>query len=575
MSHFLGFLLKKSPLKISQLAILLSASIVFSSSLIAADYVFTNGKVYTVNLEQPWVQAVAVDGNRIIYVGNNAGAEEHITETTQLVDLQGKMLLPGFIDTHMHTGLAALFFNLGISLVGLESLDVYLETIRKYAEQNPDTPVIGGFGFDARFNSVFDDDGPTKELLDSIVSDRPVFIISTYGHSAWANSKALEALNINKDTPDPQEGVHFYKRDKEGNPTGHLMEGAAFWSHLEALGLGTREQFKAAYPGILSQLPESGITSLFDAGIPGVQEYAFKALLELEQDGRLPVRYNASNYVITPEHAVNAVPELERLRQLYTSELVRVAAIKISNDGQGPDNTDHIQFPEEKLTPILSDIARAGADVMVHTTQAETIAQTVNAMEKARTTVGNYDSRFTMTHVPSVLDEDYQRFQSAGIIANIQPLFLSKLNRFTFYMMSMSKGFKWIHDVHMFKNMVDSGAVVTLSSDYPVCSDAVSGCSPLRSIEYAHNRQPAGDEGGWIARPRNQRLSIATLIRAATINGAYQLHMEDKVGSIETGKLADLVVLEENLFEVNRYDIHSTKVLMTMVNGRVVHDQLQ
>ena len=555
---------------ITRLAVLIP-TIGFSATVFAADYVFKNGSVYTVDQAKPWANAVAVEGNEIVYVGNNAGVEQHITENTQVIDLEGKMLLPGFIDTHMHPGVGALMFNIGVHLIHKFTPEEYLDAVREYAAANPEIEVIGGFGFR---DEVFEDGGPTKELLDQAVSDRPVFIVSGGGHSAWANTKAMEVLGIDKDTPDPQEGVHFYKRDADGNPTGYLLEGAAFWSHLETLGLGTKQHFLDGYPSMLGEFPTAGITALFDAGTPGVQEYALQALVEMDQAGILPVRYNASNYIITREHAQRAVPELERLKRLYTSEMVRPVAIKISNDGAAPDGGSHIQFEEEELTGILTDIAEAGADVMIHVTGPETIAQGINAMERARAAVGNHDSRFVLTHINTVEDKDFARLRDVQIIPSVQPAMLGMVEQWQYWMFMASSWFEMHNRVGMHNSMINAGAMVTISSDYPACPGTIRECSPLVSIAAAHNRQKFGEEDAWIIPAETERTTLADMIRATTINAAYQVRMEDEIGSIETGKLADMIVLEKNLFEIGRHEIHDTKVLMTMVNGRIVFDEM-
>ena len=144
------------------------------------------------------------------------------------------------IDTHVHPGVAGLASSLGVTLNTKMQPADYLTAVKSYASKNPDAPVIAGFGF---IPPLFGSTGPTKEMLDSVVSDRPVFLISGFGHSAWVNSKTLEVLGINKDTPDPHPGAHFYRRDADGNPTGHLVEGSAFWSHLDKLGIGTPAHF--------------------------------------------------------------------------------------------------------------------------------------------------------------------------------------------------------------------------------------------------------------------------------------------------------------------------------------------
>ena len=394
------------------------------------------------------------------------------------------------------------------------------------------------------------------------------------GHSAWANTKAMEVLGIDKDTPDPQEGVHFYKRDADGNPTGYLIEGAAFWSHLETLGLGTKQHFLDGYPDMLGEFPTAGITALFDAGTPGVQEYALQALVEMDEQGILPVRYNASNYIITREQVQRAVPELERLKRLYTSELVRPIAIKISNDGAAPDGGSHIQFEEDELTEILTEIGEAGADVMIHTTAPDTISQGINAIERARAAVGNHDSRFVLTHIDGLDESQLDQLRNAQIIPSVQTAMLGMVEYWQYWMFMASSMFELHNKIGMYNSMLDAGTMLTISSDYPACPGTIKECSPLVSIAAGYNRQKFGEEDAWPIPPETERTTLADMIRATTINAAYQVRMEDEIGSIETGKLADLIVLEKNLFEIGRHEIHNTNVLMTMLNGKIVFDEM-
>ncbi len=214
----------------------LLGSFVIGGTAVADDYIFTNAKVYTVDTAQPWAEAVVVDGNRITFVGDTETALTYRDADTRIIDVDGHMMMPGLSDIHTHPGVAGLATALGVILTPDMRVDDYLNAVKQYADANPDAEVIAGFGY---LPPVFGPAGPSKDMLDSVVSDRPVFIISGFGHSAWTNSKALEVLNITRDTPDPVPGAHFYRRDSNGDPTGHLVEGAAFWSHLSALGLGT------------------------------------------------------------------------------------------------------------------------------------------------------------------------------------------------------------------------------------------------------------------------------------------------------------------------------------------------
>ena len=531
-----------------------------------ADFVFANGRVYTVDDAQPWAEALAVRANRIAYVGSTAEACRLVGSATRVINLRGRLMLPGMIDTHMHPGVAGLAVALGVNLVEAQTEAEYVAAVRRYAESNPNAPVIGGFGF---VPQVFGPGGPTKAALDSAVSDRPVFIISGHGHSAWANSKALEVLGITKDTPDPHPGAHFYRRHQTGEPTGHLVEGAAFWSHLPALDIGTPDQFVAGYPTVLSLLPQVGITSLFDAGTPAVQEGAFNALKQLESAGDLPLRYFASFYAIDEADAAVAVDTLKRFRRDYTTELLRPSAIKISNDGQSPDfRTPHLQFDGRQLAPIFTSIAAAGENVMIHATNDRTVKETLDGIEAAKRAHPHSESRFIITHGDVMSVRDFERYVSLDVVASMQPM-VAQVGFFGNQQVPKDRL------VLPLRSLRERGVVVSASSDFPACGAPIWGCTPFHGIEVGVQRGvgPASVMDQPLA-PDDERMSVAEAVRAYTLGSAYQVGMEGELGSLEKGKLADLIVVDQNLLEVDTYRIHETKVLMTMVNGRVVHGGL-
>ena len=216
----------------------------------AADYVFKNANVYTLNYASPWAEAVAVRGNKIVYVGANSGLDKFVSNDTKVSDLKGKMVLPGFIDTHAHPVFAAAVAH-GFSLPYGGSVDEWLEIIKDYADANPQLKAIYGQGFLA---ATFGTQGPNKALLDEIVPDRPVVLMDEGAHSAWVNSKALELAGITDSTPDPVPGTHFYKRDDNGELTGWCLEAMTFMPMMETLGVVSKETIIAGADEVFSML---------------------------------------------------------------------------------------------------------------------------------------------------------------------------------------------------------------------------------------------------------------------------------------------------------------------------------
>lgn len=549
-------------------SVALLASVSLYSAAFADDYIFTNAKVYTVDQAQPWAEAVVVDDTRITFVGDTETALTFRDADTQVIDVDGRMMMPGLNDIHTHPGVAGLATALGVFLRPNMRISDYQDAIKQYADANPDAPVIAGFGY---IPPVFGPGGPSKELLDSVVPDRPVFIISGFGHSAWANSKALEVLNITRDTPDPVPGAHFYRRDTNGEPTGHLVEGAAFWSHLSALGLGTPEQFLAGYQRVLPDFATVGITSLFDAGTPSVQENAFIALRELEAGGQLNIRYNGSFYVIDGADADVAVAEVERLRNTYDSDLLRITGIKVSNDGQSPDpSKSHLLFDRAQLGDIFTRIAEADLNVMVHATTPFTVTQTLDGMEMARAAQPDTESRFIITHMDPIMKSDFPRFAELDVIGAVN----FEGNNLNFQHRNPAVFEDNTLMVGTARSFIEAGVVLTSGSDFPACGRPITGCTPFHAMEVGLTRLGLGLTEGDPMAPAQESISLEQSIHAYTKSAAYQMDQEDDLGSISVGKLADVIVLDRNLFEIEPYTIHEAKVLMTMINGRVVHNLL-
>ncbi len=257
-----------------------------SASAETADCVFTNGAVYTIDSQNPKAEAVAVSGKHIAYVGNNEGAQAFIGDKTKVTDLKGQMLLPGFVEAHIHPNLA--FFTKGADLQ-CDTVQEILARVKAQADEHPEAKTIQGFGW--RY-FLFPTTGPNKADLDKLFPDRPVLLIAIDVHSAWVNSKALELAGINAKTPDPLPGVSYFQRDpKTGEPTGWVVETAAEQMIMARLSPPTVEAQSAATAEQLPKFAAAGITAAFDAGIGTMPaESGFEAYQQLEKDGKLPLR---------------------------------------------------------------------------------------------------------------------------------------------------------------------------------------------------------------------------------------------------------------------------------------------
>jgi len=540
-----------------------------------ADTVFLNARVYTVNSEQPWAEAVAIKGDLIVYVGDNDGAKDQIGVSTKQIDLDGRLLLPGFIDTHLHP-LTGGEFARALSLQTNGTIEGWMLAIDEFAKANPDDKVIFGYGFLA---TTFGPDGPTRQLIDAIVPDRPVLIVDEGFHGAWANTAALAVLNITQDTADPVPGYSYYKRDENGDATGYLLEETAFTA-MDALDVINDEAIIEG-TGIVIQIMNSyGVTAAFDAGNSYDSERAAGILNRIQQNGDLKLRLVGSVRAspdLTPQENVAAAVHW---RDTVVGEGFHYTTLKIPDDGtvegrtaamfedyQGePGNSGSTVFTEQQLTEMISGAAVRNIDVHVHALGERAIHETLNAIEATRAAVHETDSRFAICHLQVIADEDVPRFGELGVIAQSTPLWSS----YDFY------GKQFVSEDQFnrywrFKSLEDTGARLTFGSDFPASGAGTLGLSPIVQIEMGHTRQEPGSPDEYIQPRESERLSVESLVRGFTLDAAYQLRMESDIGSIEVGKKADLVVLDQNIFEVDAYSIHKTNIVTTLQGGVVVY----
>ncbi|MDH4126180.1 MAG: amidohydrolase [Gammaproteobacteria bacterium] len=545
-----------------------------------ADFVFRNGRVYTVDAAMPWAEAVAVRDDRIVYVGGNAGAAVYVGDATEQIDLGGKLLLPGFIDSHMHLiderGLAT-----ALSLqTESGSIQGWVQEIADYAAANPTKEVVFGYGFMA---SAFGAEGPTRQLIDAVVPDRPVLIIDEGLHSAWVNTAALTRLNITRDTPDPVPGFSYYKRDADGNATGFLLEDTANQAMTD-LEVATAEAVARGTAIIIDLLNQNGVTSVFDAGAFSAGAADIDAVLAgLETQGALTVRIVGSMFVLSPGQIATAVQSVEAMRQSVRGDHYHYNTLKILNDGtiegrtaamfedyrgEGiePGNAGSTVFSETELVEMISGAAERGIDVHIHALGERAVHESLNAIEAVRKIAPHSESRYTLTHIQVVTDQDVPRFAELDVIAQSTPLWAT-YDTYGKEFISEDQFQRYFR----FKSIEDAGGRLAFGSDFPASGAGVLGLSPLVQIELGHTRHYPGDPDSPLQPRASERLSIASLVRGFTLGAAYQLHMEDQIGSVEVGKKADLVVLDQDIFEIDPFTIHKTGVLMTMLDGTIVY----
>jgi predicted amidohydrolase YtcJ len=533
-----------------------------------ADMVFRGGGAYTVDAARSWAEAVAVRAGRIVYVGSDAGLAPWIGPKTRSIDLQGKMLLPGFHDAHVH--LVGGGIELGeCDLNGMTTVEQVLAAVRQFAEQHPEKKWIRGGGWPLTLNGG----NPHKDLLDKIVSDRPVILDAFDGHSSWVNSKALEIAGITAETPDPPRG-RIERDPKTGEPTGTLREAAARLVIIKTPPY-THEEFVGGLRRGLEMANRFGITSVQEAQ---VTDQHLNAFAELDKSGELTVRTVAAMR-IDPAKAMSQVPQFVEWRTRFQSKRLRATAVKIFQDGVieshtaalltpylggGRDERGWLNLEPEVLKPLASELDRLGFQIHIHAIGDRAIQSSFDALEFARARNGRRDSRHHIAHIQLFDPPDIARFRRLGVVANFQPLWAQAdpyIVDMTLPVLGPERS-RWLYPI---RSVANSGAVIACGSDW-----SVSSMNPLDAIQVAVTRRGLEEGPGpaWIS---EEVVDLPLMLAGYTINGAYVNFEETETGSIEVGKSADLIVLDRNLFEIPAHEIHRAKVLLTLLEGSEVY----
>lgn len=530
----------------------------------AADFIFKNGDVYTVDKDQTWAEAVAVKDGKILYVGDNKGVAAFKGTATKVVDLKGKMLMPGFVDSHNHAYLMAesLFW---LSLNPYSTVEERQQAIKDYLKENPGIKQLRGVGWDEVIRDGKDLGLAPKELLDQVVSDIPAVFIANSHHSILVNSKALEAAGIDKNTPDPQGGT--IERDPAtGEPTGILHEFSAQNLVINALPQPdfTVEQYKETILTWQEIAAEDGITSTF-VPVHYPTENLLAAFEDLDNTGKLTVRYDLGLWA-DENKGTEQIGRLKELRDNYQGKSYKVDTIKIFADGVGEHK---LVWEQDVLEKTVAALDKEGFRVYIHAIGDQGFYPSHNALdafEYAAEVNGKRDSRHVITHIDWVKEEDVARFKNLGVIPAPQPAWFGK---------------DWYSDVsgEQLKNLnrlnsyFEAGIPVASSSDFPSTDTFKRDMYPLTGIEVGITRldpdATAETDLDNVVWPK-EKATLEEMITSYTFNGANLIFQEDERGSIEVGKKADLVVLDKNLFEIPITTIGEAKVLLTMFEGKEV-----
>lgn len=555
-------------------------SILFTTGVAAdsryADRVLLDARVYTVDPARPEASAIAIRNGTFVFVGDTDGAKSWIGPETVVETLNGRLVLPGLIDGHTHPGILSLFASTDMVAAPDPEPAALLEWLDSYASENPQIPfIIAGFWRTADFGIK----GPHKARLDAVISDRPVALMDDSGHSMWLNSKALEVMKIGPDTPDPAPGLAYYQRGKNNEPTGWIKEFSSAPIQERVLSEATTADLTANLEHFLRYLSSQGVTSLYDGGNLGLHDKVYSVLAKLDREGRLPLRYEGSYHVHLPDQVDRAVAEIKRLHKMYGGSNLHFNTVKIHFDGVHEIRTSALLqdftddagnhggtlIDEDRLVEFIGELHRAKLDLHMHVVGDRATQVALDAYERAKQSGWNYP-RLTLCHLELVSEEDIPRFEQLGVVANFTPHWFGDL----FQGAASSLGERNEQKMRA-KSFFDAGATVSFSSDV-VVPEEMDRATPFLGMQIGLNRQDLeGGKQAKIMQPVSERLTLAQLIRGYTINGAYQLRRSTSRGSITTGKSADLVIMQDDVFSLDTYRIHQAAVYRTMLAGDYVY----
>lgn len=558
-------------------------------SLAPADLVFENGLIRTMVSEEETAQAVAVKGDEIVYVGDNEGVKAFIGEDTQIIDLEGKMMSPGFMDGHIHSPGSFVDRLFSISLEDCKTNEDYVNKVKEFVEANPDREAYSGAAFS--LNVYMQEDGsnpgPKKEDLDTVCPDKPVVLYDVSHHSAWVNSKALEMCGITKDTKDPSGGR--IGRNEKGEPSGYLTDTAVdLVGEISDSIEFSEDMYKEAIRQFQKEANAYGITgicNILSSDSTGKNKVLGQFYKDLEDNGELSLRMRTAYHIVpgmTTEEAIEALNG----EKSYESDMIKSGTVKLFADGVTEGGTAVMKEPYleaagkgegwtgepiwdiEEFKEMVTALDKEGFQIHIHAIGDGAVETALDSFEEAKAANGEKDSRYTMTHVCAISEEDIARAADLKVVSALQFLWM-----YDDELCELEKAFigeERAFSMYPVKTMLDKGCIISGASDSPV-----TDYNPLEEIEVAVTRNAPfkGMEDEDHYRTKEQAITPYQALEAYTKNVAYQIFMENEVGTIETGKKADLVVLSQDILTCEPKTISDTEIMYTISNGTIVYEK--
>jgi predicted amidohydrolase YtcJ len=558
-------------------ALFLPSVLSAQASAQSVEIILLHGRIYTVDIKHPWAEALAVRNGKILAVGSDREIGKLRGASTKVIDAKGRLVLPGFTDCHVHFMEGSLLLQ-QIYLNGAKTIAEIQGRVKSYAAAHPNESWLLGRGWNY---PVFAPTGmPDKKYLDEIVPDRPVYLDGFDGHTWWANSKALEIAHITRDTPDPP-GGSFVRDPKTGEPTGAIKEDAADAIIRRSIPEPSHdEKLKILTAGIelANQLGITRVHGLTEIDALRDDLHNVDLIQELQRQSKLTLRFYLGYRVDPPEVSEQQLREIVEARDRYHDDWIAAGAVKFFMDGviethtaamlapysDDPSLSGQLFWDTEKYRKGVAELDRRGIQIFTHAIGDRAIRTALDAYENAARVNGTKDARHRIEHIEDISADDIPRFGKLGVIASMQPLHAYPDDD-TLKAWAPNVGPERAQRGWAWHSIQAAGGILAFGSDWPVVT-----LSPWEGLQNAVTRQTTEGEpmGGWIP---SERLSVEDAIKGYTINAAFAGHREKTEGSLEVGKVADLIVLSQDIFKVAPLNIGKTKVLLTVVGGRVVY----
>ncbi|GIU81530.1 MAG: hypothetical protein KatS3mg006_0594 [Pyrinomonadaceae bacterium] len=526
-----------------------------------ADLAVINAKVRTMDDAKPQAEAIAVWGNKIVAVGSNEEIKALIGDKTKVIDAKGRLVLPGFNDSHLH------FMEGGASLSSVDLRDAkspeeFVRRIKEFASKLPKGRWIlnGNWDHENWNPSIL----PTKEMIDPVTPDNPVFINRLDGHMALANSLALKLAGVDRNTKDVEGGEIV--RDKDGNPTGILKDAAMNYVY-RVIPEPTFEEKLEIAEAATNYAASLGVTSVQDMSA-GTDIGVYQELL---RRGKLKTRI----------YAVSPLPDWERWKRTgvhyaFGDSMLRVGGLKGFADGSlgsttawffepyldAPNSVGLASDEMPKMYERVREADKAGLQIMIHAIGDRANDEILKIYERVEKENGARDRRFRIEHAQHLNEDLIKRFAKQKVIASMQPYHVIDDGRWAWKRLDEKR----LKGTYAFRSLLDAGAILAFGTDWPVAS-----LNPMMTIYAAVTRRTLDDKNpnGWIP---EQKITVEETVKAYTLGSAYAEFQENVKGTLSVGKLADFVILSDDIFSINPIEIRNVKVLMTIVDGKIVYN---